>query len=40
LESKRLSADADLRQAEADRLGAQLQRHLALMRLYWLAGAL
>jgi outer membrane protein len=40
LESKRLSADADLRQAEADRLGAQLQRHLALLRLYWLAGAL
>ena len=40
LESKALSAEADWRQAEADRFGAQLQRHLALLRLHWLAGAL
>ena len=40
LESRALSAEADLRQAEADRYGAQLQRHLALLHLYWLAGAL
>jgi len=40
LESKALSTEADLRQAEADRCGAQLQRHLALLRLHWLAGAL
>lgn len=40
LPSKALSADADLRQAEADLFAARTKRHLALLRLYWLGGEL
>ena len=40
LGTKALSAEADLRQADADLRGAQVQRHLALLRLYALTGEL
>lgn len=40
LPTRSLSADADLRKAEADLAGARVQRHLALLQLYWLTGAL
>ena len=40
LESKALNADADLRRAEADLAAARFQQHLALLRLYFLAGRL
>lgn len=40
LPSKGLAADAALRQAEADLFAADVQTHLALLRLYWLSGDL
>lgn len=40
LESKSLEATADLRQAQADLKGAHLQQHLALLKLYFVAGIL
>ena len=40
LESTALDADAQLRKAEADLSGARYQRHLALLRLNYLAGKL
>ncbi|PTY05421.1 hypothetical protein DB347_13645 [Opitutaceae bacterium EW11] len=40
LPSKALAAEADLRKAEADLVGARLQQHLALLQLYALTGEL
>lgn len=40
LRTKALGAEADLRQAEADALGARLQRHIAVLRLGALTGEL
>lgn len=40
LRTKALGAEADLRQAESDCLGARVQRHLALLRLHVLTGEL
>ena len=40
LRTKALGAEADLRQAESDCLGARVQRHLALLRLHLLTGDL
>lgn len=40
LETAALEADAQLRKAEADLTGARCQRHVALLRLYFLSGKL
>lgn len=40
LESRALGSEAELAQAEADLFAAHVQRHLALLRLYFLAGEL
>jgi outer membrane protein TolC len=40
LERTALEADSELRKAETDLLGARLQRHVALLKLYFLAGKL
>ncbi len=40
LESKALGAEAELRKAEADVFAARMQRHVALLRLHFLAGEL
>lgn len=40
LETSALEAEAQLRKAEADLVGAQCQRHVALLHLYYLSGKL
>ena len=40
LESKALGAEAELRSSETDFFAARIQRHIALLRLYFLAGEL
>jgi len=40
LASRALQAEADLAEAESDLYAAGMQRHLALLRLHWLAGEL